>query len=83
MQAQTDPQRDYRPLSPAINNQDNVDDPVPTPTSIQEVQPLLGTTHHETKQLQSATHPQEIVDILETTVFQGYIDTPLKTLDGL
>ena len=82
-QAQTDLQRDYRPLSPAIINQDNAEDPVSTPTLIQEVQLLLSATQHETQQLQSATQPQEITDILDTTVFQGYIDTPLKTLDGL
>ena len=81
--ARTDPQRDYRPLSPATINQDNTEDSASTPTSIQEVQPLLGTTQHKTQQLQSATQPQEIADILGTTVFQGYIDTPLKTLDGL
>ena len=83
VQAQTDPQRDYRPLSPATINQDNVEDSVSTPTLIQEVQLLLGTTQHETQQLQSVTQPQEIADILGTTVFQGYVDTPLKTLDGL
>ena len=80
---QTDPQRDYRPQSPATINQDNAEDFVSMPTSTLEVQPLLGTTQHETQQLQSATQPQEIADILGTTVFQGYVDTPLKTLDGL
>ena len=80
---QTDPQRDYRPRSPTTVHQNNAEVPVSTSTSIQEVQPLLGTTQHETQQLKSVTQPQEIADILGTAVLQGYADTPLKTLDGL
>ena len=52
-------------------------------TSIQEVQPLLGTTQHETQQLQLVTQLQEIADILGIAVLQGYIEIPLKTLDSL
>ena len=81
--AQADLQKDYRPLSPATINQDNAENSVSTPTLIQEVQPFLGITQHKTQQRQSATQPQEIADILGTTVFQGYVDTPLRTLDGL
>ena len=66
-----------------IINQHIADDPITTPTSIPEVQPLLGTTHHKTKQLQLANQPHDIAEILGTTAFQGYVDTPLKTLDGL
>ena len=74
---------DYRPLSPAIINQHITEDPITIPIVIQQVQPLLGTTHHETQQLQSANQPHDIAEILGTTAFQGYVDTPLKTLDGL
>ena len=44
---QTDPQREYRPLLPVEINQHPLEDSATTPTSIQEVQLLLGTTPHE------------------------------------
>ena len=52
-------------------------------TLISQVQPLLGTTHRENLQLQNRNQPEDISDILGTTAFQGYVNTPLQTLDGI
>ena len=52
-------------------------------TPIQQVQPLLGTTHRENLQLQNRNQPGDISDVLGTTAFQGYVNTPLQTLDGI
>ena len=52
-------------------------------TLISQVQPLLGTTHRENLQLQNRNQPEDISDVLETTTFQGYVNTPLQTLDGI
>ena len=52
-------------------------------TPICQVQPLLGTTHRENLQLQNRNTPEDITDVLGTTAFQGYVNTPLQTLDGI
>ena len=52
-------------------------------TPISQVQPLLGTTHRENLQLQNRNTPEDISDVLGTTAFQGYVNTPLQTLDGI
>ena len=52
-------------------------------TPICQVQPLLGTTHRENLQLQNRNRPEDITDVLGTTAFQGYVNTPLQTLDGI
>ena len=52
-------------------------------TPIQQVSPLLGTTHSENLQLQNRNSPEDISDVLGTNVFQGYVKTPLQTLDGI
>ena len=52
-------------------------------TPVHQVQPLLGMTHGENLQLQDRNQPEDIADILGTTAFKGYINTPLKTLDGI
>ena len=44
---------------------------------------LLGTTHRENLQLWNRNRLEDIADILGTTVFQGYVNTPLQTLDGI
>ena len=49
-------------------------------TPICQVQPLLGTTHRENLQLQNRNALEDIADILGTTAFQGYVNTPLQTL---
>ena len=52
-------------------------------TLISQVMPLLGTTPSENSQIQHRNMPEDILDILGTRVYQGYIDTPLQTLDGI
>ena len=52
-------------------------------TPIQKVQPLLGTTHRENLQLWNRNSPENIADVLGTNAFQGYVNTPLQTLDGI
>ena len=44
---------------------------------------LLGTTPSENSQLQHRNTPDDILDILGTQVYQGYVETPLQTLDGI
>ena len=52
-------------------------------TPVQQVSPLLGTTPRENLQLQNRNTPDDISDVLGTRVFQGYVETPLQTLDGI
>ena len=52
-------------------------------TPISQVQLLLGTTHRENLQFQNRNTPEDISDVLGTTAFQGYVNTPLQTLDGI
>ena len=52
-------------------------------TPISQVQPLLGTTHREILQLRNRNQLEDISDVLGTTAFQGYVNTPLQTLDGI
>ena len=52
-------------------------------TPVSQVTPLLGTTPSENNQIQHRNMPEDISDILGTRVYQGYIETPLQTLDGI
>ena len=52
-------------------------------TLISQVQPLLGTTHRENLQLWNRNQLEDISDVLGTTAFQGYVNTPLQTLNGI
>ena len=52
-------------------------------TPIWQVTPLLGTTLRENLQLQHRNSPDDISDVLGTCVYQGYVETPLQTLDGI
>ena len=52
-------------------------------TPIHQVQPLLGRTHRENLQLRNRNRPEEITDVLGTNAFQGYVNTPLQTLDSI
>ena len=45
--------------------------------------PLLGTTPWKNHQLQHRNTPDDIFNILGTRVYQGYVETPLQTLDGI
>ena len=52
-------------------------------TPVSQVTPLLGTIPSENNQIQHTNMPADILDILGTRVYQVYIETPLKTLDGI
>ena len=52
-------------------------------TPIWQVTLLLGTTPRENLQLQHRNSPDDISDVLGTCVYQGYVETPLQTLDGI
>ena len=52
-------------------------------TPVRQVSLLLGTTHRENLQLQNRNSPDGISDVLGTNAFQGYVNTPLQTLDGI
>ena len=60
--------------------EDNVSD---GETPISQVTLLLGTTPSKNIQLQHRNTPDDILDILGTRVYQGYVETPLQTLDGI
>ena len=52
-------------------------------TLISQVMPLLGTTPSKNSQIQHSNTPEDISDMLGTRVYQGYVETPLQTLDGI
>ena len=52
-------------------------------TPIRQVTLLLGTTLRENLQLQHRNSPDDISDVLGTCIYQGYVETPLQTLDGI
>ena len=43
----------------------------------------MGTTPRENLQLRNRSSPDDISVVLGTHVFQGYVETPLQTLDGI
>ena len=76
------PERKETPTPPA--RQEITTDVTSTAdTLISQVTPLLGITPHESTQLQSMNTPKEVKEILDTRVFQRYVDTPIQTLDGI
>ena len=52
-------------------------------TPVRQVSPLLGTTHRKNLQLRNRNSQEDISDVLGTHIFQGYVKTPLQTLDGI
>ena len=52
-------------------------------TPVRQVTLLLGTTPRENHQLQHKNSPDDISNILGTHIYQGYVETPLQTLDGI
>ena len=52
-------------------------------TLVSQVTPLLGITPSENIQLQTTNTPEDVEEILDTRAFQRYVDTPIKTLDGI
>ena len=43
----------------------------------------MGTTPREYIQLQHRNSPDDISNVLGTCIYQGYVETPLQTLDGI
>ena len=52
-------------------------------TLVHSVEPVLGTTPSENCQLQDRNQPQDVMDILGMAAYEGYVQTPIQTLDGL
>ena len=52
-------------------------------TLVSQVTPLLGITPRKNTQLQSMNTQEDVEEILDTRVFQRYVDTPIQTLDGI
>ena len=52
-------------------------------TPVSQVTPLLGITPSINSQIQHRNTPDDISDILGTRVYQGYVETPIQTLDGI
>ena len=52
-------------------------------TLVSQVTLLLGITPHESTQLQSTNTQEDVEEILGTTAFQRYVDTPIQTLDRI
>ena len=52
-------------------------------TPIRQVTLLLGTTPRENIQHQHRNSPDDISGVLGTRIYQGYVETPLQTLDGI
>ena len=68
------------PQDPPISIEDRSLD---SETPIHQVQPLLGMTPTENVQLRDRNGPEDIADVLGTTAFKGYINTPIQTLDSI
>ena len=52
-------------------------------TPVHQVEPVLGMTTLENCQLQDRNRPQDIMGILGTAAYEGYVQTPILTLDSL
>ena len=50
---------------------------------ISQVTPSLGTTPSKNSQIEHRNMPEDILDILGTRDYQGYVETPLQTLDSI
>ena len=70
----------FQPPKPPKPTEDKASD---SETPVSQVTPILGTTPRENCQLQHRNTPDDISDILGTCVYQGYVETPLQTLDGI
>ena len=67
----------FQPLKPTEDRAS--DSKIP----IRQVTLLLGTTPRENLQLQHRNSPDDTSDVLGTRIYQGYVETPLQTLDGI
>ena len=77
MTEESTPKTDSQPPKPT---EDRVSD---SETPVQQVTPLLGTTPREKLQLQHRNSLDDISDVLGTCIYQGYVETPLQTPDGI
>ena len=80
MTEESTPKAVSQPPKPPKPAEDKASD---SETPVSQVTPLLGTTPQENQQLQHRNTPDDISDILGTQVYQGYVETPLQTLDGI
>ena len=86
---------DYSPLLAPLTTEESTRKAVSKPpkpaadkasdseTPVSQVTPLLGITPRENHQLQHKNTPGVISDILGTCIYQGYVETPIQTLDGI
>ena len=78
------PQLTLKEVSKSIKQLKSPADTTPEgKTPVSQVTPLLGSTPSKNNQIQHRNMPEDISDILGTRVYQGYIETPLQTLDGI
>ena len=77
MTEESTPKTDFQPPK---STEDRVSD---SETSVWQVTLLLGTTPREKIQLQHRNSPDDISDVLGTHIYQGYVEIPLQTLDGI
>ena len=80
MTEESTPKAVFQPPKPPKPTEDKASE---SETPVSQVTPLLGTTPRENHQLQHSNTPDDISDILGTHVYQGYVETPLQTLDGI
>ena len=52
-------------------------------TPVHSVEPVLGMTPSENHQIQDRNRPQDVTDILAMAAYEGYVQTPIQTLDSL
>ena len=77
MTEESTPKTDFQLPKPT---EDRVSD---SETPVWQVTPLLGTKPREKIQLQHRNSPDDISNVLGTCFCQGYVETPLQTLDGI
>ena len=70
-------------LTPQLQSTSTTDHHSINETPVHLVEPVLGMTPSENHQLQDRNHPQDITEILGTAAYEGYVQTPIQTLDGL
>ena len=86
---------EYSPLLAPLTTEESTSETVSQPpkptedrasdseTPVWQITPLLGTTPREKLQLQHRNSPDDISNVLGTHIYQGYVETPLQTLDGI
>ena len=70
-------------LTPQVLSTSTTDHHSINETPVHQVEPGLGMTPSENHRLQDRNRPQDIMDILETAAYEGYVQTPIQTLDSL